>query len=171
MAKKIAKKGTKKPAPKKASCMPAADAPPRYQLVHLFWQLAPAFTRWAESHMHMKGLTPQRIRLMQPLMQNGPMKMSELRDELGVTATSITALVDALEKDGMVKRQPHKTDRRATMIKLTPKAEKSLNDNCSQFTENVSGIFTGLSVPEQKQLRTLLERMRKTLVEKEILND
>lgn len=119
--------------------------------------------------MHMKGLTPQRIRLMLPLKENGPMKMSALRDELGVTATSITALVDALEKDGMVRRRAHKTDRRATMIQLTPKAEKSLEENCSQFKDQVSAIFTGFSPKEQKDLRGLLERMREKLVEKDIL--
>lgn len=156
---------------KAPSCPLEAGAPLKHQLVHLFWQLAPGFTRWAESHMHQKGLTPQRIRLMLPLKENGPMKMSELRDELGVTATSITALVDALEKDGMVKRCAHKTDRRATMIKLTPKAEKSLTENCSQFKDQVSGIFTGFSVAEQKELRNLLERMRQALVEKDILKE
>lgn len=166
----MAKKTTNKPAKKPgASCSLSPDAPPRHHLVHLFWQLAPAFMRWAESHMHQKGLTPQRIRLMLPL-KNGPMKMSALRDELGVTATSITALVDALEKDGMVKRVAHKTDRRTTLVKLTPKAEKSLEENCSQFKDNVATIFADFSPKEQKEFQKLLERMRNALVDKGILS-
>jgi len=148
-----------------------ADAPVNHQLVYLFWQLAPAFTRWAESHMNEKDLTPQRVRLMLPLKANGAMAMSELRDELGVSATNITALVDALEKDKMVKRRPHKTDRRSTMIELTAKAEERLEQNCSQFTSQVAEIFSDFSKTDQKHLKELLEQMRSALVKEDILKD
>ncbi len=59
--------------------------------------------------MRRNGQTPQRLRLMAFLFKNGPVKMGDLRNELGVTATGITALVDPLEKEGMVTRKPHKT--------------------------------------------------------------
>ena len=78
--------------------------PVNHQISKLFWVISPAFTRWAEAKMTEKDLTPQRVRVMVPLIQNGPMKMVDLKDELGVSATSITALVDALEKDKMVTR-------------------------------------------------------------------
>jgi len=147
------------------------DAPIKHKLVHLFWQLGPAFTRWAESHMTQKELTPQRVRLMLPLKANGAMAMSALRDELGVTATSITALVDALEKDGMVKRIPHQTDRRSTLIELTPKAEELLEQNCSHFTSQVSEIFAGFSSAEEESFKELLEKMRNALIKENILKD
>jgi len=148
-----------------------ADAPVRHHLVHLFWQLAPAFTRWAESHMEQKNLTPQRLRLLIPLKENGAMAMSALRDELGVTATNITALVDALEKDGFVKRKPHKTDRRSTMIELTAKAESEWDQNCSQFRDQVSEIFLDFPVKEQEEFKKLLEKMRNALVKENILKE
>lgn len=147
------------------------EAPAAHQLVQLFWMLGPAFTRWAESHMHQKGLTPQRVQLMALLMENGPMMMSALRNELGVTATNITALVDALEKDRMVARKAHPRDRRATMIEITPKAEKRMTESCSEFKERVSELFSGFTPAEQQQFRHLLERMRGALVERKILKE
>lgn len=159
-------------AKKKLPCnIESCEIPVRHQLVKLFWLLSPAFTRWAESHMTQKDLTPQRVRLMALLLENGPMMMSALRNELGVSATNITALVDALEKDGMVKRRAHKTDRRTTMIEITAKAEKRLTENCSQFKEQVSAIFSDFSAAEQQQLHKLLERMRQALVKKKILSE
>lgn len=145
------------------------DVPLKHRLVKLFWMLGPAFTRWAETHMNQKDLTPQRVRLMALLMENGPMMMSALRDELGVTATNITALVDALEKDRMVKRTPHASDRRITLIEITPKAETLMTENCSKFRESVSELFDGLSETEQRQFLHLLEHMRDALVERRIL--
>lgn len=159
-------------AAKNAHCPHPEETPPaRHRLVQLFWMLGPAFTRWAETHMHQEGLTPQRVRLMALLLENGPMMMSGLRNELGVTATNITALVDALEKDGMVARKPHPSDRRATMIELTAKAEKRMTENCSQFKERVSELFSGFSIAEQQQFAAFLDRTRAALVKRHILQE
>jgi DNA-binding MarR family transcriptional regulator len=99
------------------------------------------------------------------------MMMSALRDELGVSATNITALVDTLEKDKMVTRKPHRTDRRATMISITPKAEKLLTENCGKFRDQVAEVFSGFTRTEQEQLLTLLFKMREALIAREVLED
>lgn len=39
-----------------------------------------------------------------------------------MTATNVTALVDSLEKDGLVVRTRHPTDRRATVIEPRTKS-------------------------------------------------
>lgn len=157
---------------KKKSCsLSDGNSPVRLQLVELFWMLGPAYTRWAESHMDQDRLTPQRLRLLILLLENGPMKMASLRNELGVTATNVTALVDALEKDGMVKRKPHPSDRRATMIEITPSAEKELTGNCGPFKERVSKLFSVFSAAEQKELLGFLNRMKAELIARGILNE
>lgn len=143
--------------------------PVKHQLTKLFWIISPAFMRWAEFHMHEKGLTPQRVRLMIPLIENGPMMMSELRDELGVSASNITALVDALEKDKMVTRKSHSSDRRATMIAITPKAEKLMKENCSIFRDRVAELFSGMSRKEEEQLLALLLDVRQALIDRNML--
>ncbi|HEU5046516.1 MAG TPA: MarR family winged helix-turn-helix transcriptional regulator [Rickettsiales bacterium] len=154
------------------SCLTTQEPLPLdHKLIKLFWVLSPAYTRWAESHMNEKGLTPQRLRLMWPLMEKGPMMMSALRDELGVSATNITALVDALEKEEMVVRTAHDTDRRATMIEITPKAVKMLTENCGEFRNRVAEVFSDFTHPEQEQFLALLLKMRKALVERGVLEE
>jgi DNA-binding MarR family transcriptional regulator len=145
--------------------------PVKHKLIKVLWVLGPAFTRWAESHMHEKHLTPQRVRLMWPLIENGPQMMSALRDELGVSATNVTALVDALEKDGMVTRKPHDTDRRATLIAITPKAEKMLIEKCGEFHDEVASIFSGFTKAAQEQLLALLLQVREALIKQGMLED
>lgn len=145
--------------------------PVRHQLMKLFWMLGPAFIRWAESFMEKDKATTKRMYLLGLLYEYGPMMMSSLKDRLGVTATNVTALVDAVEKDGFVKRRPHPTDRRATIIELTPKAEEVLTTSCTPFKERVSELFSIFSASEQEQLLSFLLRMRKELVEKKILEE
>ena len=138
-------------------CGSAPDAPAAHHLVELFWRLGPAFTRWAESHMDQPGLTPQRVRLLATLLENGPMTMGDLAGRLGVTATNITALIDVLEKDGMAARSPHPTDRRAILIAVTPKAETQMTENCAAFKDRVATLFEGMYPAEQEKLGALLE--------------
>lgn len=80
--------------------LPSEGAPARHQLMKLFWMVGPAFIRWTESIIEKDGATPKRMYLMGLLYAYGPMMMSSLKDRLGVTATNVTALLNALEKDG-----------------------------------------------------------------------
>lgn len=145
------------------------EAPVKHRLIQLLWTIGPAFTRWAESHMHEPDLTPQRVRVLLHLKQYGSSKMSELRDALGVTATNVTALVDALEKDKMVQRMPHPSDRRATIIDLTEYAHQRLMESCGEFKDRVSELFSEFTDADQEQFVQHLSRMYMALVQRGVL--
>jgi DNA-binding MarR family transcriptional regulator len=130
------------------------------QLVEAFWTFWPAFQRWAESQTHAQKLTPQRTRILVSLDEKGPQIMSDLKTELGVTATNITALVDALEGDGLVVRKQHPTDRRATIIEITPKGSAEISQGCGAFRERVAELFCALSENERKDLLRMIETLR-----------
>lgn len=155
---------------KTANCL-IEDAPVSHKLCEMFWTIGPAYARWAESRLRREGLSPQRIRLMAFLRKNGASKMRLLRNELGVTATSVTALVDSLEKEGMVTRQPDPADRRATLVALTPVAEQQLKNMCGPFKDQVAEIFAGFSDAEQEAFLALLARMRAALVARDVLKE
>ena len=59
-----------------------------------------------------------RLRLLYELHCNGPRRMADLADALGVTPRNVTALVDGLESEHLVRRLPHPTDRRVTMVEM-----------------------------------------------------
>jgi DNA-binding MarR family transcriptional regulator len=143
--------------------------PKKHRLVELFWTLAPAYTRWAEKQIAEKGTTPHRLRLIGLLCRQGPMTMSQLRDELGVTATNITALIDALEKNKRVVRKPNPADRRSTIIEVTPETKRLFALASVEFKDRIGDLFLVFSEKEQKTLLDLLERMKGALVERGIL--
>lgn len=143
----------------KAGTHPCSSEAPRHRLVELLWSFAPAFQRWSESVMTEKNLTFQRLRILGSLHERGPRIMSDLKEELGVTATNITALVDSLEKDGLAVRKPHPKDRRATMIELSPKAKRELALGCTAHKERVAELFAGLSDAECREFTRTLEKL------------
>jgi DNA-binding MarR family transcriptional regulator len=69
------------------------------------------------------GLTPSRTHLLWELGQRGPVPQRVLADALRVTPRAVTGLVDALVADGLVTRQTHPTDRRATLVTLTSRGK------------------------------------------------
>lgn len=135
----------------------------RLRLVDEFADFGPSYMRWVKSRLQDRGLTYARMRLLGALHCGGPQIMSSISDGLGVTRRNVTALVDALEEEGLVRRQPHPTDRRATVIELTPEGERTANIMYDEHREAVSELFSGLSEEDQRELMRLLGRLRDAL--------
>jgi len=65
------------------------------------------------------NLTPARAALLWRLQQAGPSTGQQLAADMRVSARNITGLVDGLVATGFVTREPHATDRRASLVTLT----------------------------------------------------
>jgi DNA-binding MarR family transcriptional regulator len=89
----------------------------------------------------------------------GPQIMTDLSDQLGVTARNITALVDALESEGLVRRTPHSTDRRATVIELTPEGVGAAGELVEAFRQKIASLFRDLPVDDQRDLLRLVDAL------------
>ena len=70
------------------------------------------------------GVTTSRAPLLWHLGQHGPSPQRALADALGVAPRTVTGLVDALEETGFVTREPHPTDRRATLVTFTARGRR-----------------------------------------------
>jgi DNA-binding MarR family transcriptional regulator len=140
-----------------------SQTPVSLQLTEVFWQFNAAFQRWAETQVQQEGVTSQRMRILYALQDQGELKMRDLKEHLGVTATNITALVSALEKEQLVTRRTHPTDRRAILIALTPLAQKLLTTSCATFRERVATLFATLSDAEAESLLCMLAKLKDEL--------
>lgn len=67
------------------------------------------------------GLTVSRAHLLWELRRQGPLTQRALADALSVSARNVTGLVDGLAAAGLVSREAHPSDRRATLV--TPTAQ------------------------------------------------
>ena len=68
-----------------------------------------------------------------------------LADALGVTPRNITGLVDGLVDGGLVTREPHPTDRRATLVTPTARAERLLEEMAAGQAHLADQLFGGLA--------------------------
>src|SRR4029453_9133422 len=73
-------------------------------------------------------LPSARTRVLWELQAPGPSPPHVLAERLEVSPRNITGLVDALEAAGYVTRSAHPTDRRATIVSLTPSAQRMMGE-------------------------------------------
>lgn len=124
---------------------------------------ADAFGRWANRKAAEAGASVPRLRLLYAVHCHGPQKMADLAHELTVTPRNVTALVDGLEAEGLVRRVPHSTDRRVTLVELTCSPER-VAGQFEAYQASIERLFEALTVDDQRTLLRLLatlhERMR-----------
>ncbi|MFO7191869.1 MULTISPECIES: MarR family transcriptional regulator [Thermocrispum] len=86
--------------------------------------------------------------------------MRVMGERLQLHPTSVTNIVDRLEADGLVKRVPHPSDRRATLVEITEPGRQRLKAATEAVTSIDFGL-KGLTERQTQQLIDLLTRVRR----------
>jgi DNA-binding MarR family transcriptional regulator len=102
------------------------------------------------------GLTAAQATALREL--TGPMTTSELAERMSCEPSNATYVVDKLEKQQLVERRPHPTDRRARQLVLTA-AGSTLRGRLLDLLAQDSPL-AGLSAQDQDTLHDLLQRAR-----------
>jgi DNA-binding MarR family transcriptional regulator len=93
------------------------------------------------------------------------LRMNELSRLLMVTGGNITAIVDQLEKEGLVERLDDSADRRAFRIRLTRAGEKSFTEMARAHEQWVVELLAGLTRKEHDELLKLLAKLKQHAME------
>lgn len=137
------------------------------ELVEAFTELGPTWVRWVNACLPNEAVSYIRMRLLSTLHCDGEQNMGQLATVLGVSPRRVTALVEALEADGLIERHPHPTDGRSTLVTITDAGTKTQAVGSDQHRDEVAQAFGDLSVTQQQQLlkisRDLTEAMRARL--------
>ena len=127
----------------------------RLALVEQSARFAGAFGRWKDGG-RADGLGWEQMRLLQSLHCRGSAIMREMGDMLMVTPRNMTAFVDQLEEAGLVVRRPHPSDRRATLIELTPAGTQLADSALLLRMKAIGELFDEFSDEQQRQFYAAL---------------
>ena len=130
------------------TCTQLIERQVRSRLREQFSTTLPRFDLLAQLERHREGL-----------------KMNELSRLLMVTGGNVTAIVDQLEKEGLVERLDEPADRRAFRIRLTRAGERSFGEMARAHEEWVVKLLAGLSRREHEALLKLLAKVKQHAVE------
>lgn len=88
-----------------------------------------------------------------------PMSMRELAGLLGMDPPNLTAVVDDLERSGLVERQSHPTDRRVKLVVATPKGA-ALAQRAEEILDRPPAGLVDLPSDDLEILVRILARVR-----------
>jgi DNA-binding MarR family transcriptional regulator len=104
-------------------------------------------------------MTPGRFGVLEVIAANSGLSQSELGGVLGIDRSTVVAVIDRLEKDGLVRRTKAPNDRRSHALKLSEKGAVTLAVLEQRVAAHERDIAGALSVAERKTLLTLLARI------------
>ncbi|MFC0601639.1 MarR family winged helix-turn-helix transcriptional regulator [Streptomyces palmae] len=137
------------------------SAPAKIELLELLAALGTAQWRDFSAAATRHGLTGTQAKVLAHL-GGGPLPMRGLADRLVCDASNITGIVDRLEDQGLVRREPSPTDRRVKNVVITSLGREMIVRVRTEMQATHSALDT-LNVEEQATLYALLTRLRPPL--------
>jgi DNA-binding MarR family transcriptional regulator len=105
------------------------------------------------------GLRLRDYRLLRLLLFDGPQLQGAIGPALRVDRTTVVALVDKVELKKLVRRSRSDNDRRAYLLKLTPKGERFAREATKIVNAVEEDLFAPLDAKERSDLRSLSMRL------------
>jgi MarR family transcriptional regulator, organic hydroperoxide resistance regulator len=110
-------------------------------------------------------LTPAQYYLLRALSHEPGLGVGEMAAAAGCSSPTATRMLDGLERDGIVAREPSSEDRRRTIVSLTPKGKRALAEQRRHHDDKRQRLYQQLSPAERGQAEPLLRRLAEVISE------
>jgi DNA-binding MarR family transcriptional regulator len=105
------------------------------------------------------NLSDPEMLVLAHLEDKGELTPSRLGRLLDLSSGGITALLQRLERDHYVTREPHPTDRRSCVVRLTPKAMNRAAEAVGPVAAEVDSVIASLDADHRRVICEFLERV------------
>jgi len=94
------------------------------------------------------NLTAPQGMLIEILRRYGEMKISDLSKKMGLSNSTVSGIVDRLEKQGLIKRTRSNEDRRVIYVNVTDKFKNEFQENFKKIEQEFEDIMRNASTEE-----------------------
>jgi MarR family 2-MHQ and catechol resistance regulon transcriptional repressor len=105
------------------------------------------------------GLNPTEFAVLELIYSKGDQPIQKIGDKVLIASSSITYVVDKLEKKKLLERKPCPKDRRVTYAVLTPAGTEFMNEVFPKHRAAIHEICSGLESNEKEALIQLLKKL------------
>jgi MarR family 2-MHQ and catechol resistance regulon transcriptional repressor len=109
------------------------------------------------------GLSASQFGVLDTIATRGAVHQQELAEALDRSKAQMTAIIDALESRGLVRRERHAVDRRFITVHLTPEGRVVLADATPARTTAIVGLMGALTGQQRARLSRLCRRLLRVL--------
>lgn len=106
------------------------------------------------------GLTFTQFAVLEVLYSKGPLSQKDIRAKiLSQSSGNMTAVIDELERRGLVEREKVPADRRTNLVKLTTSGRQLIGEFLPHHLDVLAQEFSVLTCEELSLLASLLKRL------------
>jgi MarR family 2-MHQ and catechol resistance regulon transcriptional repressor len=116
-----------------------------------------------EAAVHPFGLSASQFGVLDTIDTRGAVHQQELAEALGRSKAQMTAIIDALESRGHVRRERHPSDRRYITVHLTESGTRVLQEAAPARTAAIIDLMSELTGEQRARLARLCRRLLRTL--------
>lgn len=109
------------------------------------------------------NITVPQFTALQILINQGNMTIGELSQKMALACSTITDLIDRMEKAELVSRKRDEQDKRVVRIEVLPKGYNILEEVLKKRIEFLNSKLTNLSYEEKESLDNGLESLYKAM--------
>ncbi|GAA3186642.1 MarR family winged helix-turn-helix transcriptional regulator [Nonomuraea roseoviolacea] len=131
----------------------------RRRLGYLFKHAQLRLTRLTGPALEPLGIDGRELAVLTVLDARSPVSQQQAAQELRIDRTTMVAMVDALERKGLVARRPHPDDRRKNAVELTERGRDVLTRGAAAVEEAERAYLEPLTEDERRVLRAALDRL------------
>lgn len=124
-----------------------------------FWRLFMRLNRIVDRQMTANGASLARTKMLLFLDRDGPKRATEIAEYFEHSPRTVTEAIDALEREGMVRRDPDPVDRRAKLVSVTDAGRAALHTTEPLRRRLVGEIFGSLPDVQLRQFDAALDAL------------
>jgi MarR family 2-MHQ and catechol resistance regulon transcriptional repressor len=104
------------------------------------------------------GLNPTEFAVLELLFNKGDQPIQKIGEKVLLASSSITYVVDKLEKKGYISRKPCPKDRRVTYAAITEEGTALMSDIFPKHRQAIEDIFSSL---DQNEKEVMIDQLKK----------
>lgn len=150
---------------------PASKLPGEYEFEFTEWpffwlaKADRAYHAILEGAMAKRGLDIPRWRVLMVLHSRRSASVSEIAEFSIVKMSTMTRIVQRMQADGLVQSAQSETDRRVTMVNITPKGDEAGRDAWQAANRIFERAFANFTEIERQILPSLLKKLSAELAD------
>ena len=115
-----------------------------------------------EQFKEMRVTGPQGM-LMGTLVHNGEMKISDLSEMLALSNSTVSGILDRLEKNGFVKRTRSEEDRRVVYVSVTDEFKKHTQEHFNEIEKKLESMMNKGTPEELEKIFEGIDTLQKVI--------
>lgn len=141
--------------------VPAQDKPEVDAILETFLYLYTESRRLTKGMAREVGLTGPQLTVIKLLETFGDLSLSSLSDRIRAQNSTVTGIIDRMEREGLVKRERSTTDRRVVFIRLSDKGRRLATEIAVEPMAIFRAALMSLSRDDAKDFLRILTKLQK----------